>query len=328
MADSKAISPEVKGLLEKVRTQAKEYSDAFEYFEKQKTEFENIMIQISISESDFKNFLTNFKTEIELVKKKNVDYITKGIDRLETEVLKNMRKYDELSDIAKLREELIILKSNLTIELQNLKNTSNDFSSKIIFEIDSIFNKYRIEFENKINDKIRELDSKVNSNIENLELKLNMIDKFARMNKIQSESDLNSLKEELNNVNRKTNTNLDSLNNYVDKIRDETRVFEKTVNLKVDNFEHILHETDLSEISNSANKKLLKDLVTYVKMDNALDDLSQTLQKQLNTLDSYVDDLSEQILKNKSKMNLAIFISICSVVGLIIIFYLAFANIL
>lgn len=182
MQETKAISPEIKGLFDTIKIQAAQYADAFDQFDNTRKEFEEFSAELRKIHSDLYT-----KTNSEL---NNYSEIYDDlINLIKNEYSKVHLHYQELSDLKKLQDSYFetlqkINNLNITVESQSselktyfaeyselvesLKKSSetkvDEFLSDSLSRIDEVVKTKYQKFENQITTKIRKIDGKVISN--------------------------------------------------------------------------------------------------------------------------------------------------------------------
>jgi gas vesicle protein len=165
MEESKALSPEVKGLFATVKSQAREYTEAFERLNIELIQFESLRTELNKVPDQIRYEVNNTIQEL----KKNFD---ESVELLEV-------KFDRISDIFNnidiikdLRDELQKLSKTLNQQAHEINNTIANFKARSENEIDSFVKEIRQRIETDIEQQSAKTETKLNIKIRKLEGKL------------------------------------------------------------------------------------------------------------------------------------------------------------
>lgn len=153
MEETKALSPEFKGLFETIKRQALEYSKAFEFFEEEKKEL--VRKQIELQQIG-KLLAEEIEEKIQFLEGRISTFITSFEEKYQN----FWEIYTELENIHTLTKNLQSLQSNLQSRLLEVENL-----------LTSIQNKYLQEFQNMQNELIQKLDNEMDSAIKKMDVK-------------------------------------------------------------------------------------------------------------------------------------------------------------
>lgn len=227
MDETKALSPEFKGLFETIKKQALEYSKAFEFFEEEKKEILRKQIEL---EQIAKLLSVEIDEKIQILE----DRISSFFTSFEEKHQNFLEIYSELDKIRNLSKELQTLQSNLNVRM---------------IEIDTLLttlqNKYLQEFQNIQNDLTEKLDNEIDSAIKRLDVKFAL--KFK------------SLDEKFISIEQKL------LHQTISQSRHSKIIFDDIDTLKdnLQNIKNIVYderqkiETKFKEFNEELNKKLI-----------------------------------------------------------------------
>ncbi|MFN3269234.1 MAG: hypothetical protein ACK42G_01470 [Candidatus Kapaibacteriota bacterium] len=127
MEESKAISPEIKGLFETIKQQAIEYSKAFEFFEQTQRE-----IVSKLKELD--EFAQNISNSLDGKVKIIEDAVNNFVEDFQQKSANFEIFYRNLEYVEKLKNELTKLNSELKVKLLEVDNLVKTLENKIEME--------------------------------------------------------------------------------------------------------------------------------------------------------------------------------------------------
>lgn len=153
MDETKALSPEFKGLFETIKRQALEYSKAFEFFEEEKKELLRKQVQI---EQIGKFLAQEMDEKIHFLEER----ISTFISSFEEKYQNILEISPELEKIQGLSKSLQAIQSNLQIRMIEVENLLN-----------TLQNKYLQEFQNILNELTQKLDYEIDSAIKRMDVK-------------------------------------------------------------------------------------------------------------------------------------------------------------
>lgn len=216
MDTESVISPEVRGLFDTIRSQARKYTEALDYFNRESSEFEGM-------KRDLYESLIKFNYESKQLMDDCARQVQDSLQFVESKAETNSVIYNDLDSIRQLRDSLLKLH-------ERLKNQVIEFDSQLL----KLKNKIDIEFESAIlksNAKIdKELENLTNKIDARLNLKLKQIDgKFLSLDqKLWSLSDSKS--RESNLINEET----ENIKSQLAGIKVANMEFRKEISVKVD----------------------------------------------------------------------------------------------
>ncbi|MCX6153336.1 MAG: hypothetical protein NT007_04165 [Candidatus Kapabacteria bacterium] len=162
MEDSRAISPEIKGLFNKVREQAHEFTQAFELLAQEKRKFE--MHTLFFLDSA-RSLRTEVETDIDILKK-DVLNIVHDIER-KTE--KTIKIYSDLSTIISLKDELIKLHDVLKVTKNEILAFSEEIKLQNEIDFETAISAFKTKFDKDIEDLAYKIEIRLSMKIKNFE---------------------------------------------------------------------------------------------------------------------------------------------------------------
>ncbi len=197
MENSKALSPEVRSIIDKLGTQIAEYGEAFsilgreiEKLEHFHIELENIGERVQIEAA---NVFIDLETKV-----------NDTISRLDSKSEVIMRIDSEWESIRELQEELSRLQAKLRVGLLELSQATETFKTKSEMELESTLNHIKMRLDKEIESEIGKMEMHLALKLKNFDVKqqslehrtIAMNDSFAREINAQNE-DIEMLKEKL-----------------------------------------------------------------------------------------------------------------------------------
>ncbi len=233
MEDSKALSPRVKALYEKVRKQATEYSEAFEVISMQVKEAENLKKEVD-EKLEYLELLVD--ASIEDVHNK----VEASLEETKNRTSKILDTYEELENISKLADSLQMrselfksLSTKMTESLSDFETNAATYLDNLIKEVktktDKVLSSETNKLELKISVKIRSFEN----TILNLEDRINgfLNTQYAkgrkRVNDVESLKDkFDSMKRSFDNMNVMV---VERFGKFDSEINKKIRVVEQTL---------------------------------------------------------------------------------------------------
>lgn len=326
MEESKAISPEVKGLFATVRSQAKEYTKAFERLEIEISKFETLKTELSKVPDQIRYEVNNTIQEL----KKNVE---DSIELLEVKFDTISNIYNDIESIRSLRDELSDMSKKLNKQTVDINNFINNFKARseaelksfiaeIRQKIDDEMSQHSAKTENKLNIKIRKLEGKLLtfdqklwsvSNTQNYEFK-NLLSDF---NALKADVvDLQDVLETLDNVIKRSASNFIK-EHAKDLIGDLLAIEKKEINDNISKIKQFFNQKNINMPGKEKDEEATYfddfsfDLNTIINKNNANERKINSLKKEINTLNHDMNDL----YKGK---NIALIIAGLSLSGMLI----------
>lgn len=290
--ESKAISPEVKGLFELVKNQAKEYTYAFEDLQKKRDELDRNKLEFIKSARELREEVRNAIKELQASAEDSLKIV-------EQKTEKTIKIYNEFDKIEKLRESLSHTFDSMkekTIEFEKRINEIKELSDS---ELENSLISLRKNIESEIETAISKLEFRLSLNVKRFDGKLlNLDQKLWAM----AESHLNS--------NNKINDELDDLNKKINKIKSLKDDIFSEVNFRFNeaNDEILSHITPLQNMVNDLNK--IKATIEGKKYatENQIDDIDYILQGSIKKIGNRIDKINTRI-------NITLFVSILAILA-------------
>jgi hypothetical protein len=220
------LSTDMKSLVDIIRQQAKEYSDAFESFHKEKLVFESLKVEY---ETTIESIRRDYDKHLSFLKDGIHDEI--GVLQLKSERIE--RIYKELDSISKFNERLSDLYKNLKNGSIELDSQFARIKKNIEIEIESL----SMSFKNRIEKEIDAINQKV-------ELRLSLKSK-------QIDGRLNSIEHEASKLNEEQIKQFGNFSDEVDSIKEKfhelqvanlelrQEILKKVLNINKDINEHL-----------------------------------------------------------------------------------------
>lgn len=293
MEDTKAISPQVKGLVETIRSQAVEYTKAFEklYFLIKDVEDQKKYIS-NLTDKTIKE--TRLKTD-ELEKMIH-DYL----EMIDSKVSKTLDIYDDLSEIRLFKDSMANLFDKLKRQEVESDNLIDSFKVRANTEIEAILTNSQ-----------QRIEKGVEQEVQRLEIKLSLRNKHLEGKVLNIDQKLFNISENVARTVKTLTTEIDTLKDYFtnttyanEKLKKqiESKIFDadKTIDLKIERLEDMINS-----FQKDINQKLEK--TKYLSIDSINTELNQ-LRKQFKEMDKDQTSVS-------TKTSIAM---ICGISGLLI----------
>lgn len=258
MDESKAISPEIKGLFETIKRQAIEYSKAFEFFEKTK---QDILLKLNDLET-FSQSISNLLDE----KIKNIENsLNDFIVDFQQKTTTFQEVYQNLASIQNLQGELSRLHSDLRVKLLQVDNL-----------VKTLENKMEMEFESYSQKVMERIEEETDSTLKMLEVKYAL--KFK------------SIDEKFSNIDQKLLNQTVTHSRFSKAIYDEIDTLKENLQiLKQTLYEERQRiEGRFAEFSEELNKK-------FIRLDQILTNFEQQTEATLQSKGENTEKLKEEI---------------------------------
>jgi len=266
MDESKAISPEIKGLFETIKRQALEYSKAFEFFEETRQ-------KIVQTQSELEDFAKHLSKELDeryhLLENTINDFISDFQQKHSS--IENVFK--ELTRIEFLKNELERMYSDLKIQMLKVDNLLKTLENKLEMEFETYSKNLTDKFQNQVESTLKMLEVKY-------ALKFKSID------------------EKISNFDQKL------LNQTVSQTRFSKIVYDEidTLKEKLEQFKQILYEerqrieARFGEFSEELNKK-------FIKLDQILTQFEQQTQTTLQSSETSSEKFRDELKTAFQQLN-------------------------
>ncbi|ROL57716.1 hypothetical protein D9V84_03050 [Bacteroidetes/Chlorobi group bacterium Naka2016] len=258
MEESKAISPEIKGLFETIKQQAIEYSKAFEFFEQTQRE-----IVSKLKELD--EFAQNISNSLDGKVKIIEDAVNNFVEDFQQKSANFEIFYRNLEYVEKLKNELTKLNSELKVKLLEVDNL-----------VKTLENKIEMEFENYAQKSMERIEEETESTLKMLEVKYSL--KFK------------SIDEKLTNFDQKLLNLTVSQSRFSKAIYDDVDTIKENLQLIRQNIyeERQRIEGRFSEFSEELNKK-------FIRLDQILTNFEHQTEATLQSKEGSAEKLKDEI---------------------------------
>lgn len=314
MEESKAISPEVKGLFDTIKSQAKEYEKAYKYLEIEKLKLEQ-------QRKDLDRLMDDLRNEVSYTTLKLNQKVQDTLTFIETRTEKTIKIYDNLENIVDLRDSLAqlhglvkkqvsevenFLKVEIPKTLKEFDNLLKSVKSKSETEMESILGNFRHKMEKYFESETQKLDQKNALKFKQQEARLlNLEQKLSSISDSLSadiKKTLIEFTEFRNKVSNSSYQNDDSYTSMQSKINSQIDSIVK----KYENFNKVISDVESWKKSSTMQMDTNK---------TALESLDFTVSRLLAKVAGY----EEIILSSGKKYKLTLLMSILSFGGLIIL---------
>ncbi len=258
MEESKAISPEIKGLFETIKKQAIEYSKALDFLEKTKQE---IILKLNELDSFAQNISSLLEEKVKFLENSYNEFITEFQQK--TATFENV--YQNLEQIEKLRNDLYKLHSELKVKLLQVDNIVKTLENKIEMEFESYSRRVMERIEEDSDSTLKMLEVKYALKFKSLDEKLSNIDQKLFNQAVTSSRFSKALYDELDTIKENLQTARQMI--YEERQRIEGR---------------------FSEFSEELNKK-------FIKLDQILTNFEQQTEATLQSKEGSSEKLKEEI---------------------------------
>ncbi|MGB9913312.1 MAG: hypothetical protein ACPLRO_08100, partial [Candidatus Kapaibacteriota bacterium] len=169
MEESKAISPEIKGLFETIKRQALEYSKAFEFFEQTQQEIRNKLRELDNFSLNISNSLDE---KIKFLENTLNDFVVEFQQK--TATFENV--YKNLEHIEHLKNDLTRLHSELKVKLLEVDNLVKTLENKIEMEFETYAQKSMERIEEETESTLKMLEVKYALKFKSIDEKISNFD--------------------------------------------------------------------------------------------------------------------------------------------------------
>lgn len=302
MDDTKALSPDVIELFEKIILQAEEFSLVVSSLKESRD-------SIKRQKQDIEQLAEQFAKDIDLNFLKLENKVRGSIDNIEQRSEKTFEIYSELDDIRGLRDHLISLKDSLKRQSLEIESYLNSEVKKSISDFESVIQGFKHKANRELDAEISNIKSRVEKDIlaethkfeQRFNHKLAGIEKEFR----KLESTIVIISDALQLDQKKYTRENDSIRNMLGDI-----------NATIEN-----RSNDLDQKINMNNKTLTKEIKILKDMHDGIENRQSALQENLrsiflsdhkdddfeiNKLTKEISEMKELLSKEKRK-NLALY---------------------
>jgi ABC-type transporter Mla subunit MlaD len=328
MEESKALSPEVKGLFATVKSQAKEYTEAFERLSIELIQFEQLKTELTKVPDQIRYEVNNTIQEL----KKNFD---ESVELLEVKFDRISDIFNTIEDIRELRDELQKLSKTLNQQTIEINNTISNFKTRSQSELDNFIKETNRTIETTVEQLSAKTETKLNIKIRKIEGKLLTFDqKLWSVSNAQNYefknllNDFENLKTDITDI----QDILESFDNYIknvsskfikdhakELISDLLAIEKKEINDNINKIRQFFHQKNEK---NTIPQRNNTDEATYFddfSFDlNTIINKSNTNERLLNSLKKELSNINDQIGDLQKSRSIALIIAGISLSGMLL----------
>lgn len=324
MFESKAISPKVKQLFEKVNQNAELYLSIVnklqEEFEGLKEDRKKIKI--------FEEQVIQNVNEITIDLKTSVQDSIKDLDQSSK---KAMILHSELSKIQELKDNLSFLQQKLSTQSKDIIKTVEDLKNKSDRELKELEKTIEYRLETDLEKESQKIDARISLKVKQLENKIASYDqKIYSLNTNQVRDskiaikDIDKLKKDFSDLKAIVDESQQNLIDDFEKFEGDFR--KKLYNYEM-RFKDLSNKIDgIDKFDNDTSTKKNKDDII---VDNKSINKNSIIDKEIKKLGDVIKDynnikeyITDTIAISEKKSNIAMFLSIISLIGVVLILIL------
>lgn len=310
MEETKAISPEVRGLFDTIRSQAKEYEKAFKYIEIEKLKLEQ-------QRKDLDRLMDELRNEVSYTTLKLNQKVQDSLTFIETRTEKTIKIYDNLENIVDLRDSLSqlhglvrkqvsevenFLKVEIPKTLKEFDNLLKNVKVKSESELENILTNFRQKFEKYLEAETQKLDQRNALKFKQQETRLITLEQKLNTLSDTHQTDIKRALEEFTELRNKV-----SSASYLGEDRYDSAI--KRINMQLESMSKkqdnsAISQSDIDSWKRSVNTQFESARTGLDKLDYLVSSLSAKIAKQ-----------DEGNRKGEMKQNVALAISIISALG-------------
>lgn len=298
MEDTKALSPEARGLFDTIRTQAHQFADAFSVLDKEIAELGSLKKEVTKIAEMLTNDVNDAITDLN-------NSVTGSLAILESKTIKTQRIYSELEDVAAIKVSLAELRDVLKKQSVEIESAVSTFNQKADIELDSIIESSKSRIQKEIENEISKVEIKLALKLRQMDSKFLTYDQklYAFAHSFGKEerdlgNELENLRKKFAEIRSKTEELQNSMYERID-------IFDKDISKKVELIESMILSFEMK-----FKNKFDDENSRYTPEDNA---------KEIKSLKEIIAHNNEQLKQLDKKKNLALFLAGLSIVGLIIV---------
>ncbi len=317
MEETKAISPEVRGLFDTIRSQAKEYEKAFKYIEIER-------IKLEQQRSAVEHMMDEIRNEVNYTTLKLNQKVQESLKFIESRTEKTIKIYDNLENIVDLRDSLTQLHTLVKKQVSEVENFLKLEIPKTIKEFDILLKSVKSKSELELDNILNNFRQKMEKYLEAETMKL---DQKNAMKFKQIESRVAAFELKVNNVS-------DAYNNDFKELMDEFAGIRNKVTSVTYRGDEIYNDIRNRIGSQMEGMNQKREQLTQIigELENDRQNYARLLElnkSSIGAVESSIYRLSSRILEyeNQSgnfqkKQNLAFAFSVASLIGVLIILLL------
>ncbi len=332
MAKSKALSPEVQGLLEKVRLQAHQYSEAFEYFDNKKEEFDRLLIELEQQHLSFSQFLQQLKLEISKIKDDFDISANANLKIFKDKIAKYDNFNDNYQDLLNFISEIKLFQKDINTKVNHYENNLEHFKSDLGYDVDNSINTLRKTFDDEVEKAVSALKKDLTIRFSIVERMIVEIKSQLLQEEKESENEIKSLK---NLLDKSQNESLDyskTIENNLNREKKKINTIEKDLQNQLYNTNSRMSELlSISKfIMESGNSNegssdfdftvlLSKYFQPKNKIETHFAEIESAFENKVTVLNENLEDLNLRFQKNKNMMIAFLGFGFFFIIALIII---------
>jgi hypothetical protein len=292
MEESKALSPEVRGLFDTIKKQAHEFAAAFRVFEQEKRKFEEQCKLLETNDSKMKSLANSLRSQVKeaiIEVNRNADETLRVFEHANSQ---NLKIFREMENVTKIKHELAYLQKEIRSGLVDITSSVESFRQKSKIEIDSTISQVKNRVDKQIEGEIQKLELRNSVKLRQYESKFLSYDqKLWALNDSQSR-EIRSLLDNIDSLKRK----FTSFKNIADEIKE-------SVTLKLGDIERRF--STKFDIIDKVSEIVLNEDNWIEKVNSKLQDQPQfeTIEPEENEHIKEIDDLKRENRRLESQMD-------------------------
>ena len=349
MEDSKALSPEAKGLFETVRSQAKEYENAFELLD---YEIKELQIQREMYINSAEQLRADVNNAI-LELSKNVEDTLSNID---SKTNKAIKIYDELDNIRQLKNSLTLLSEALKKQELEFETSLQSFKARSDLEIETALANLNNTIEKEIDNEAQKIEVRMALALKQVQTKLLNYDQriwslsdmqtrdFKNFNEEISilKSRITNLTVEMENLRKFTETKTSELANKHFEYTPfdlATPLIENNLSEDLDEFQKKQHKISKDELIRKESKITHEVFHENIQpgyqmisapepapLENLIPPEIKDYSDDIKKLKQRITIISTSFTDNQKKGNISLILACVSLLGFIILLILTFVK--
>lgn len=331
MLDTRALSPEIKKLLEVVRNQAKEYILAFDILSKEIQAIEQEKRQIHDLAQSLSNKVESLVTNAE-------DAVAITLSKFHETTKDLPALHENMTKIVQLRDNLVNSSRDIDKQISELNRAILEFKGYSEREIASTIKELSSQINEEFEKEAQKIDARINIKVKQLEAKFPSYD--ARMVQMSDllNKELRQFGKELDTVSKRNKDTTAFKEELMKEVFIQFQELEDTLAPKIENLELrikdigskvnqgvsysqvIAKKEDNSDLNNIANKLKSKkqDDLNSIAVDKIESDVI-ILNKKVQEFAEFKEDVNDSFENTERKGNIAIILSGISLLGIILL---------
>ncbi len=329
MDKNQSISPELNELLKRVKSQANQYTQAFEILNRRIAEFDSTKTEIN-------SHASHFKTELSVILSKLEQSYKEKENKLIASINAANKLTGELSTLTELQEHVKTGILNLSdtleshkLELEQLKLHSKEYVKDAYLKLDDTLEYLKQKINSTLEKEAQFIEDKVNSRVKYLEDNLKKGDKIliSRHEKVQTElraikREVQALKE-LSGFGETSSMLNDTLNLRFETVEDSVKDLKQLSNNIMQNLA-ILNVAETSEhVENDTDDAVLNDTFSHLA-DPTMKE-SEEIKEALNKYNSTIQEfqyMKQKSLSAEKRAGISMILSVFAILSILMILFL------